>query len=258
MKRPRVTLLLVLLACSIVPLARGQATPTSMDLFRKGSDFFLLKNYRSAANYLQQALDLEKQDPELPQDYWRVLIDNLAMSYGLLGDLKRSREVLEYGISKDPTYPNFHYTLACAYAESDDLDHTLEELRSAFKYKANIIAGEQMPDPRLDESFQRFRSNERFQGLMASLYRQRRANAAPAEGPPGAATKARPNRRIYFVPFAEFPTVALEELADYYRQKYELKIEILPSMSIPDSAVDNERGQLIAERLLVELGSARR
>jgi tetratricopeptide (TPR) repeat protein len=153
------------------PVGQVNTAPSasSNELFKKGSVFFLQRDYRNASVYYQQALDLEKQKPALQHNLWRVLIDNLAMSYGIPGDLEHAQETLEYGVSKDPTYPNFYYTMACVYAEMNDLDHTLSNLRTAFKYKNNVIAGEQLPDPRSDDSFQRFKSDERFQKLIASL-----------------------------------------------------------------------------------------
>ena len=147
----------------------GESGRTSTSLFAKGSRFFLQRDYRNAATYYQQALDLEKKKPTLSNEYWHVLVDNLAMAYGIPGDLTRSKEILEYGLAKDPTYPNFYYTLACVYAEMGDLDHTLSNLKAAFHYRQNLISGEQMPDPRTDDSFQRFKNNERFQRLIASL-----------------------------------------------------------------------------------------
>jgi len=147
----------------------GESGQTSASLFAKGSRSFLQRDYRDAATYYQRALDLEKKKPMLSNEHWHVLVDNLAMAYGIPGDLTRSKKILEYGLAKDPTYPNFYYTLACVYAEMGDLDHTLSSLKAAFDYRQNLIAGEQMPDPRTDDSFQRFKNNERFQQLIASL-----------------------------------------------------------------------------------------
>ena len=140
-----------------------------MELLREGSISYRKNDYKEAAMYYQRALDLEKKKRTLPQDLWRVLVDNLAMSYGIPGDLKKSKEVLEYGISQDPKYPNFYYTLACAYAEMNDLDHTISSLKTAFDYRANTISGETLPDPRKDDSFQRFMNEPRFKKLLASL-----------------------------------------------------------------------------------------
>ncbi len=59
---------------------------TSTALFTKGSGFFLQRDYPDAATYYQQALDLEKKKPMLSNEYWHVLVDNLAMAYGIPGD----------------------------------------------------------------------------------------------------------------------------------------------------------------------------
>lgn len=154
------------------PQARPSSPPvirTSADLFGQASALFLRHDYRNAALYYQQALDQEKQTARLPRDQWRVLVDNLAMSYGISGDLRRAQETLEYGLTKDPKYPGFFYTMACVYAEQNDLDRTLSNLKTAFQYRGNLIAGEHMPDPRTDDSFQRFKNDDRFQKLIASL-----------------------------------------------------------------------------------------
>lgn len=57
--------------------------------------------------------------------------------------------------------------------------------------------------------------------------------------------------RVYFAPLGEFPAAILHELATHYRDKFGLTIEILPRMEIDESAVNHDRNQLIAERLVV-------
>jgi tetratricopeptide (TPR) repeat protein len=148
--------------------AKG-AGPKSMDYFLEGSRSFQKQDFKGAIGPYQNALDLEKKDPKLGQTYWRVLVDNLAMAYGISGDLKNSKDILEYGISKDPTYPLFYYNIACMYAESEDLDNTMANLKKAFQYKRNIIQGETMPNPRADDSFQRFMHTKQFLDLLDSL-----------------------------------------------------------------------------------------
>ena len=268
MKTLRMIITLMLLACSSALVARGQAATTSMNLFQKGSGFYSQKDYRNAAVYLQQALDLEKQKASLPRNNWRALVNDLATLYGLSGDPKRGREALEYGIAQDPTYPIFHYTSARAYAQAGDLDHTLQEIRSAFKYQANLIPGEPMPDPLSDEAFRQFRSNKRFQILMTYLYQgdpiamtaypaggaepspELPASPAPATAQRQTSTKVPHGRKIFFLPFADFPKAQMEALAAYYRQKFEMAVEIMPAIQIPTSAVDYMRQQLIAEKLI--------
>ena len=143
--------------------------PPGMDYFLEGSRSFVKQDFKKAIEPYQNALDLEKKDPKLGQTYWRVLVDNLAMAYGITGDLKNSREVLVYGMSKDATYPLFYYNMACVYAESKDLDNTMANLKKAFQYKQNVIQGETMPNPRTDDSFQGFMHTKQFLDLLDSL-----------------------------------------------------------------------------------------
>lgn len=143
--------------------------PTRVDLYNFGNAFFNAENYKEAVVYYQKALDLEKKEQKLDRVRWRVLVDNLGMAYGISGDLANAKAVLEYGASKDPTYPMFYYNLACAYAEENDLDNAILNLKTAFRYKDNANPGEEMPDPREDSSFARFLENDTFQKTLSSL-----------------------------------------------------------------------------------------
>jgi len=93
------------------------------------------------------------------------------MSYGITGDLKKAKETFEFGLSKDPKYPMFHYNMACTYAEMNDVDHAILYLKQAFEYKENMIKGEPMPDPSTDSCFQRFLKNDRFVKALRGLNR---------------------------------------------------------------------------------------
>jgi tetratricopeptide (TPR) repeat protein len=152
--------------------AASQATPNpALEHMREATAHFMSGDYRAAIGPYRKALELEKQQPQLERDLWRVLVDNLGMSYGLTGDLANAKATFEYGLSKDPTYPLFHYFLACTYAEMGDLDSAIRYLKSAFANKRNLIAGEQMPDPATDDSFQRFVKDEKFRAALKELDR---------------------------------------------------------------------------------------
>jgi tetratricopeptide (TPR) repeat protein len=148
---------------------RDESGKSSMDYLREGSVFYLKHDFKKAISPYQKALDLEKQERALEKNFWRVLVDNLGMAYGITGDLKRAKEVFEYGLTKDNAYPLFHYNLACTYAEMGDEDKAIEYLKSAFKYKENMIEGEQMPDPASDDSFQRFMKDEKFLRVLREI-----------------------------------------------------------------------------------------
>lgn len=151
------------------PVSGSDSEATSRHYFGLGSRYFLERRLPQAIVQYQKALELEKKERKLPRDEWRVLVDNLGMSYGMTGDLKHAEEVFQYGISQDPTYPNFYYSMACVYGERNDLENAMKYLKRAFAYKENVIAGETMPDPRRDSSFRYFMKNPRFLSLVDSL-----------------------------------------------------------------------------------------
>ena len=53
--------------------------------------------------------------------------------------------------------------------------------------------------------------------------------------------------KLYLVPLGEFPKSSAEQLASYYKTKYGISADILPTVQIPPSAMNAERQQLIAE-----------
>ena len=182
--RPAAIAFVLLLGAA--PLRSQQAGETATAnsvtaLVGRGNQLYLAENYKGAIGPYQRALDLEKQKATLTPALFRALVDNLGMSYGMTGDLNRAKETFEYGISRDPTYPIFHYNQACTYAEMDDLNSALAELSLAYKYKQNMNAGEEFPDPRIDDSFQRYMKNPRFLDFLASAEKQPAGEGGPAQ-----------------------------------------------------------------------------
>lgn len=154
-----------------------QSTPAS-DLDSRqyleiGSRFFLQERYREAIEPYSNALELEKRNPKLEHNLWRVLVDNLGMAYGITGDLKNAEATFQYGLSKDATYPMFFYNVACVYGERNDLENALLYLNKAYTFRGNSIPGEGLPDPRKDDSFKRFLNDPRFQAVADSFAREK-------------------------------------------------------------------------------------
>jgi len=144
-------------------------TKTSMEYFAEGSRYYVMSDLSHAIGPFENALALEKHQRQMSQNYWRVLVDNLGMAYGITGDLQHAEVTLNYGVSQDPSYPMFYYNLACVAAERKDMNKAMDFLGKAFARKANSIPGEGMPDPRQDDSFQRFMSNDQFRNFADSL-----------------------------------------------------------------------------------------
>jgi tetratricopeptide (TPR) repeat protein len=128
----------------------------------EGSALYLRNDFKNAIRPYSKALELEKEQPTLDKNMWHVLVDNLGMAYGITGDLKKAKETFEYGLTKDSAYPLFYYNLACLYAEMNDLESAIKQLKRAFEYRQNVLPGETMPDPSKDDSFQRFMRNPQF------------------------------------------------------------------------------------------------
>jgi tetratricopeptide (TPR) repeat protein len=141
----------------------------SLTLFGEGSAYFLRQEYGKAIGPYQKALDQEKTTPKLDVPKWRILIDNLAMAYGINGKLDTADEILKYGISKDPNYPMFYFLMADSSAERNDFDNTMKFLRLALKFRSNTNAGEKLPDPLTDDSFKPFYQNPEFRKLAADF-----------------------------------------------------------------------------------------
>jgi tetratricopeptide (TPR) repeat protein len=160
------------LCCIIFTIGSSNAfsqTKTSMDYLGEASRYYMEGEYKKAIPLYQKALDLEKKERKLKKEFWLVMVDNLAISYGITGDIEKSMAVLEYGIKQEPTYPMFYYNMACGYGEKDDEDNAIKNLRLAFKYKDNMIKGETLPDPARDSSFKRLMKSEKFQRAVGEM-----------------------------------------------------------------------------------------
>ena len=127
-----------------------------------------VKDYRSAAVYYQRALDTVPS-PEPRPNYRRMITDQLSMSYGMSGDIRRSRAVNEAAIQRDPGYPLYYYNLACADAEENDTAAARAHLQQAFDRSANALPGEPLPDPATDNSFQKWKNDKKFWTFVETL-----------------------------------------------------------------------------------------
>jgi tetratricopeptide (TPR) repeat protein len=147
---------------ALAAAAQSSAFPQNQHL-RDGLMAYNSHNFKKAIPELKAALDELKETAGFETSVaWRVVVDNLGMAYGISGDLKNSKATFGYGIAKDPKYPMFHYNLACTFAEMNDRDNAIAELKQAFAFKSNANAGEPMPNPSTDDSFQRFMKDKAF------------------------------------------------------------------------------------------------
>jgi len=158
-----------LFAAVLASMRIDKVQRSSLELAAEGSRLYLQHDFKGAIGPYSQALELEKASPKLEKSLWYVLIDNLGMSYGITGDLQKAKETFDYGVSKDPRYPIFYYNLACTFAEMGNAAEAGSYLKKAFEYKANVLPGENVPDPRKDDSFKKLMENKEFRELAEKL-----------------------------------------------------------------------------------------
>jgi hypothetical protein len=126
---------------------------------------FLHHDYRAAAPIFEKGLTMVPPDGAPFKSATiarRVMRDQAGMSYGISGDLAKSRSVFETGIATDPAYPMNYYNLACADAGANKLSDARLHLQQAFDRKANVNPGEPMPVPTEDDSFLPYKDNREF------------------------------------------------------------------------------------------------
>ncbi len=149
-------------------LARRDPADIYMQFF-VGTALFRQEKYSAAVVPYEKALVLEKAGVHLSLPQRRILIDQLAISYGESGQLKKVHELEQQAIADDPEYPLNYYNQACAFAEESNKDKMLENLSLAWQHKEGILKGEKMPDPRADSSFKKYLEDEDFVKLMREI-----------------------------------------------------------------------------------------
>jgi tetratricopeptide (TPR) repeat protein len=148
-------------------------TRTALEYLQGGGILYMLRhNNLQATRSLEQALELEKEKPQLEKKYLYVLVDTLGTIYGTSGNPEKARETFEYGIRRDPDYPLFYYELACYYGEKLDTANALDNLQKAFDRRANDIPGETMPDPLKDKSFKILLKDKAFRSKIVAIVKR--------------------------------------------------------------------------------------
>jgi predicted Zn-dependent protease len=133
-----------------------------------GQSRFMQKKYAEAIGPFEQARALDG-GTKLNFVQRHIVTDQLVMAYGISGKLKQVHALLDEAIQQDPDYPLNYYNLACAFAGENDKARVLANLKLAFDHKDRVLPGEQMPDPRSDDSFQRYVHDPDFVKLMRQL-----------------------------------------------------------------------------------------
>ena len=138
---------------------------------QKADRAYFRRNYQEAIKLYNKVLAIEKKQSTLDKKNLRVVVDNLGKSYLALEDNREAKKIFETGLEKDSNNPIFYYDLACVYAQMNDLDQTLYNLKNAFRFKRHMMSGEHLPNPETDAFFARFMRDERFLQTLKEIRR---------------------------------------------------------------------------------------
>lgn len=144
---------------------------SSFDYFFKAKGHLAQKQYAQAAKDFNTALHLEQKQRQLDDEHWRNLIGHLVDLSVAAGERTRAKELLEYGIGHDPTFPLFHVGLAHYYASQGDVVNTVAALEKAYRYRKNDKRTASWYDPMKDPAFERFRKDETFRQAAKAMKR---------------------------------------------------------------------------------------
>lgn len=145
------------------------APATSYDFFHKARAFYLQGDFKQAAEYYERALELERHGRRLDAPTLRSLVLESSGAYGATGRAEMSKGTLAFGISQEPDYAWFHYSLARVHAGLGDLDGTLASLTKAFASKSSLGENARLPKPSDDPAFAAFRKDERFRKAVREM-----------------------------------------------------------------------------------------
>ncbi|MFZ1085391.1 MAG: tetratricopeptide repeat protein [Terracidiphilus sp.] len=142
--------------------------PDFFDKFRYATVLYEHGNVADAAPIFESALSMVSTVDDSTK--WRRMATDLAsMSYGISGDLKRSRAINERAIEQDPNYPLYYYNIACADAEAGDSNSARKHLQQAYDRRNNALKGETLPDPTQDNSILKLKNDKDFWNFVVSL-----------------------------------------------------------------------------------------
>lgn len=142
---------------------------SSFDHYYKARSLVYQKQYKQAAEHLNAALGLEQKQRQLDVEHWRNLIVQSVDFYSAAGNNTRAKELLDYGVSLDPTFPLFHLLLAQYFTTLDDVDNTIASLEKFYLYRKNDRRTTFWIDPLKHPAFARFKTNEKFRKGVKAL-----------------------------------------------------------------------------------------
>ena len=150
---------------------------TSFDYYHRGKPHYLQRQYAKAIDSYATALTIEQKTQSISDTEFRILLTELADAYGAVKKSEEFKQVLDYAVTRFPSYYVFKWGLARYYANQNDLDQTLSALEKAFAEHPKSprmpgLVSETAPDPLRDPAFARYKKDERFLKAVKEMQKQ--------------------------------------------------------------------------------------
>ena len=129
----------------------------------------LFRQDKYAAAVIPYERCVETDGHKLSSDQHRVLIDQLAMSYGIAGDLKKQHDLLEDAIRQESWLLPELLQSGLRFSEEGYKGKVLSEPLLAFQPGPRPPRGKDARNPRADSSFQKYVRDEDFIKLMKKI-----------------------------------------------------------------------------------------
>lgn len=140
----------------------SNSTPDEM--LEYGVSLYRGKSYPEAIACLQKWIQSD-QCGKIKDSKHRMALVALGIAYSSYGKFKDAQKVFEDALLKDPEYPLFHYNLARACAGQGDFSKVLEHLKLTLKFRDNMDADVQLPNPGNDPAFKEINGNQEFKTI---------------------------------------------------------------------------------------------
>lgn len=142
-------------------------SPTASMYLLWAKSYVRQSNLKDAERYVNNAIEaLKKEDSVNKLFFEKQAILEQALLAALSGDNEKAKKSLTDGLSKFTNDPVFFYYLAAMNARMGAADDAFTNLANYYKFKNNLPANFEAPDPKNDPDFKKYQKDEKFLSIV--------------------------------------------------------------------------------------------
>jgi len=116
-----------------------------MQLFQQGSRYYLAQQYERRSGLSTGPGHRKSFADARKKKLWYVLVDNLAMAYGIKTISRIRKRCSAYGISKDPSYRCFNYKPGMHRRGKGDAQSAKANLKTRVRTRSHALPARTIP-----------------------------------------------------------------------------------------------------------------